>query len=139
MGAELAAGVEIPDNLKLFTGVSLIKATPADTPYSPGASLTGGANWGFAPGWLLSADGVYVSAMHEATESRVAGSTNPVAVGAHFLLSARLARRFSAGGPNGIRGEVFLAGENLTDRQFAYQHGYPIPGINVMVGLRLNR
>jgi iron complex outermembrane receptor protein len=59
-------------------------------------------------------------------------------VGAHFLLNARLARRFALGGRAGQRGEVFLAGENLTNRNFAYRPGYPIPGVNGMAGVRLD-
>jgi iron complex outermembrane receptor protein len=77
--------------------------------------------------------------MHEASEARVAGAANPTIVGAHFLLNARLARRFSWGGRQATRGEFYIAGENLTGRDFAYQPGYPIPGINFMVGLRFER
>jgi len=35
--------------------------------------------------------------------------------------------------------EVFVAGENLTDREFAYTPGYPIPGLNGLVGVRFAR
>jgi hypothetical protein len=58
-------------------------------------------------------------------------------VGAHFLLNVRLARRFALGGREDLRGELYLAGENLTDRRFAYRPGYPIPGLNGMAGLRV--
>ena len=77
--------------------------------------------------------------MHEAIEARVAGAANPVVVGAHFLLNARIARRFSWGAQTRNRGEFYVSGENLTDRRFAYQPGYPIPGINFMIGLRFER
>ena len=138
-GIEVTADAAVHGNLGLFGGVSLLRTSPGDVPYAPRTTLTGGMNWQLAPGWFLSTDGVYVSSMHEATESRVAGSANPTIVGAHFLLNARLARRFGEGGAHTPRGEMFLAGENLTDRTFAYQPGYPIPGINFMLGLRFER
>jgi iron complex outermembrane receptor protein len=71
------------------------------------------------------------------SETRFSSAANPYTVGAHFLLNARLARRFVWGSTGAHRAEAYLAGENLTDRRFAYQLGYPIPGINGMLGLRL--
>lgn len=138
-GIEVTADAALPENLGLFAGVSLLRTTPDDVPYAPKGTLTGGINWQIAPGWLLSADGVYVSSMHEATEARVAGTANPTIVGAHFLLNARLARRFGQDGPGTTHGEFYIAGENLTDRDFAYQPGYPIPGINFVLGVRFER
>jgi iron complex outermembrane receptor protein len=75
--------------------------------------------------------------MHVLTEARFSGVGNPDTVGAHFLLNARLARRFAWGSTGAHRAEAYIAGENLTDRRFSYQPGYPIPGINGMLGLRM--
>ena len=96
-GVEITADTAPRKDLALFAGISLLRTTPDGLPYAPECTFTGGLNWQIAAGWLLSTDGVYVSSMHEATEARVAGATNPVVVGAHFLLNARLARRFSWG------------------------------------------
>jgi iron complex outermembrane receptor protein len=138
-GVEIAADIAPHKDLAVLAGVSLLQTTPDGLPYAPKCTFTGGLNWRIAPGWLQSADGVYVSSMHEASEARVAGATNPTVVGAHFLLNARLARRFSWGARHASRGEFYIAGENLTDRDFAYQPGYPIPGINLVMGLRFER
>jgi iron complex outermembrane receptor protein len=138
-GIEITADTAPGKDLALFAGVSLLRATPDGLPYAPKSTFTGGLNWRIAPGWFLSTDGVYVSSMHEATEARVAGAANPVVVGAHFLLNARIARRFSWGAQTRNRGEFYVSGENLTDRRFAYQPGYSIPGINFMIGLRFER
>ncbi|MCA1989811.1 MAG: TonB-dependent receptor, partial [Desulfarculus sp.] len=32
---------------------------------------------------------------------------------------------------------VFVAGENLTDQEYAYKKDYPMPGINGMLGLEV--
>jgi hypothetical protein len=36
-----------------------------------------------------------------------------------------------------LAGEIFLAGENLTNVSFAYMKDYPMPGINGMAGVGL--
>ena len=138
-GVEITADTAPGKDVALFAGASLLRTTPDGLPYAPKSTFTGGVNWRIAPGWFLSTDGVYVSSMHEASEARVAGAANPVVVGAHFLLNGKIARRFSWGAQNRNRGEFYLSGENLTDRSFAYQPGYPIPGINFMLGLRFDR
>ena len=105
-------------------------------PHAPECTLTTGLNWRIAAGWRLAVDGVYVSAMRALSDARVAGAANPATVGAHFLLNARLSRLFAWKAGCIKQGEFYLAGENLTDRNFAYLPGYPIPGINFMVGMR---
>lgn len=135
-GAELAAELSPRDDLKLFFGATWLNNEPASLPYAPRQTYTGGVNWRFAAGWQLSVDASYVSAMHVAAANRAAGAANPVAVGAQAAVNARLVRRFALGG-DVI--EVFVAGENLTDRDFAYAPGYPIPGVNGLVGVRWAR
>jgi iron complex outermembrane receptor protein len=136
-GVEVTAETAPTKEIAVFAGVSLLRTTPGDVPYAPKSTLTGGLNWRLAPGWFASVDGSYASAMHVLTEARFSSAANPNIVGAHFLLNARLARRFAWGPAGAHRAEAYLAGENLTDRRFAYQPGYPIPGINGMLGLRL--
>ena len=136
-GVEVTAETAPTRQIAVFAGVSLLRTTPGDVPYAPRSTLTGGLNWQFASGWYASVDGSYASAMHVLTEARFSGAANPNMVGAHFLLNARLARRFAWGAAGARRAEAYLAGENLTDRRFAYQPGYPIPGLNGMLGLRL--
>ena len=136
-GVEVTAETAPTKRVAVFAGGSLLRTTPGDVPYAPRSTLTGGLNWQFTPGWFASVDGSYASEMHVLTEARFSGVGNPSVVGAHFLLNARLARRFAWGPANVHRAEAYVAGENLTDRSFAYQPGYPIPGINGMLGLRL--
>jgi outer membrane receptor protein involved in Fe transport len=138
-GVEFTGDAKLGDGIGVFAAVALMRATPDDVPYAPKCTVTTGLNWRIAHGWFLSADSVYVSSMHQASVARVAGTPNPSTVGAQFLLNARLSRRFPLGAGGAMRGEVYLSGENLTDRDFAYQPGYPIPGINFMLGVRLER
>lgn len=138
-GVEFTVDAALRDDLAVFAGASLLRTTPGDIPYAPRETYTTGLNWRIAPRWRLSADAVYVSPMHILSEARIAGTPNPLVVGAHFLLNARLSRQFSRSDAGLKRGEFYVSGENLTDRRFSYQPGYPIPGVNFMVGVRLER
>ncbi|MDD2763199.1 MAG: TonB-dependent receptor [Opitutaceae bacterium] len=133
-GVEATAEIRPGRNLALFAGLSLLRASIDDLPYAPKHSLSGGFNWRFASDWFLRIDGEYTAAMHVLSEARSAGTANPTKVGARFLLNARLARRFAWGAH---RVEVYLSGENLTDRNFAYRPGYPIAGASFLAGVRL--
>lgn len=135
-GAELAVELAPRDDLKFFLGATWLDARPATLPYAPEQTYHGGVNWRWADGWLLSVDASYVSAMHVAAAGRTAGATNPVQVGAQATVNARLARRFALG--RDVL-EVFVAGENLTNRRHAYTPGYPLPGTNGLLGLRFAR
>ena len=49
-----------------------------------------------------------------------------------FLLNGRVGWRLG----EGARGaEIYVAGENLTDSDYQYRPGYPMPGASVMAGL----
>lgn len=138
-GVELVGEYTAGAGLKFFGGATLLRATPGDVPYVPETTFNAGMNWRPADGWQLSVDAAYVSRLHIASLGRSATAANPRTVGAQFALNARLARRFAVGAGGRTRLEVFVAGENLTDREFAYTPGYPIPGINGLVGVRLER
>jgi outer membrane cobalamin receptor len=138
-GVEAMGETSPGHGLALFFGAFWLRTGPDGLPYAPKTSLTAGLNWRLAAGWFLSADTSYVSAMHVFSGARVASATNPAEAGAQFLLNARLSRRFSWGTGGAWRGEFYLAGENLTDRNYFYTPGYPMPGVNWMLGLRFQR
>ncbi|MDI1248376.1 MAG: TonB-dependent receptor [Lacunisphaera sp.] len=136
-GVEAMIETSPTEGLAVFLGAALLRVDPAGLPYAPKSTFTGGLNWRIARGWFLSTDGSYTSAMQVYSAGRSVGAANPVRVGPQFLLNARLARRFAWGAGN--RGEIYLSGENLTDRRFTYTPGYPLPGINWMLGFRFDR
>lgn len=138
-GAELSVEFAPTKTLKLFTGLTLLGARPAALPYVPDLTLNAGLNWRFAAHWHVSADATYVSGIHIASAGRSTTATNPRTVGAQFALNARLARRFTFGAGDRNRAEIFLAGENLTDRDYFYNPGYPLPGVNGVIGVRFER
>jgi len=134
-GAELMITTHPSESLTVFGGLSLLETTPDDLPYAPEWSVVGGATWQFCSRLTLNVDGSYTSAQYADSQARANGAPNRERVNAYALLNARLAYRLvDRNGRN--RGEVFLAGENLLDRDYRYRPGYPMMGIGGTMGVR---
>jgi outer membrane cobalamin receptor len=114
--------------LSLFAAFSGIRTEPADVPYAPGTSWSAGAVW--ARGRLR----VSVDAQRQGRtwfgNPRFSAPPRPIA--AFFLLNGRVGWRL---GERTRGAEIYVAGENLTDSDYQYRPGYPMPGTSVMGGL----
>jgi iron complex outermembrane receptor protein len=132
-GAELTATVQPNNSLSLFAGISRLNVTPADLPYAPRWSLAGGATWQIASALRLNVDGSYVSEQRSAAQSRAAGAPNVERLPAFALVNARLAYEFLR--ETRRKAEVFVAAENLLDRDYRYRPGYPMPGTGLTFGI----
>jgi iron complex outermembrane receptor protein len=55
----------------------------------------------------------------------------------YFLLNAKLSWFFDSSFIGGKGGELFLAGDNLTNSQYTTRPDYPMPGIGGTVGMNL--
>jgi len=66
------------------------------------------------------------------TLDRNALNTTTEEVGAFTTVNTRLSYPLPS---LGKKGEIFIAGENLFNRKYAYQAGYPMPGINGRIGV----
>jgi len=136
-GAELMVTTHPSETLTLFGGLSLLETTPEDLPYAPEWSVVAGATWQLSSRLTLNLDGSYVSSQYADSQVRANGAPNRERVNAYALLNARLAYRLvDRNGRN--RGEVFLAGENLLDRDYRYRPGYAMMGIGGTTGVRFN-
>lgn len=118
------------ESLSFFAGVTLLDTDPSDLPYAPETTIRCGANWRFLDRFKLSLDGSYVSSIYVNSQTRKADT-----VGSYTLINGKLSYAFD-GLIGNYKGELFVAGENLTDVDYEYQPGYPMPGANVMVGLQ---
>ncbi len=72
--------------------------------------------------------------MYVLSQARAASSTNLAKVGSFTVANLRTGYRLPQLGPDG---EVFLAIENLFDRDYAYRPGYPMPGTSAQIGVRM--
>jgi iron complex outermembrane receptor protein len=80
---------------------------------------------------FLNLDSQYVSSRF-VSNPRFPTST-PDKVGSYYLINGKIAYRIK---PTSHKweGEVFIAGENLTDVNYEYLKEYPMPGATVMIG-----
>ena len=134
-GAEFTATIRPAASLSLFGGVSTLRAEPADLPYAPKASLVGGLTWRPFAAFTINADASYIGRQHVSSQARAYGAVNPTEVGAYALFNVRAGYMLPWGKTH--RSEVFVAGENLLDRTYYYQPGYPLPGASGTAGIRI--
>jgi iron complex outermembrane receptor protein len=137
-GTEATVNWEPLKNLALYAGTTWLYHRPMDLPYAPEWTWSFGGNWLFLDRFKLSADAQYIDSMHVNSWGRLYSPSNPNTVGGYFLLNAKLAWMLPADLVKGMEGELFVAGENLTDTQYAYRPGYPMPGIGCMGGLSVS-
>ena len=64
------------------------------------------------------------------------GGTSIARVDGFWIISGKISWEFDWKSPE-LSGEIFIAGENLTDVRYAYKKDYPMPGINGMIGINL--
>jgi iron complex outermembrane receptor protein len=134
-GAEFTVTVKPSASLSLFGGASTLRTQPSNLPYSPKLSLVGGLTWQPLPALTINADGSYLSRQHASSQARAYGAANPATVGAYALFNLRVAHTLPWG--KSRKSEVFVAGENLLNRTYYYQPGYPLPGASVTTGIKL--
>jgi outer membrane cobalamin receptor len=97
--------------------------------------LTAGLAYSFWERFLLNVDAQYV------TERYVSNPRFPTAtpgkVSDYYLVNSKLTYRLTPK-TTPFQSQVFLAGENLTDKNYEYLPGYPAPGITVLGGINLS-
>jgi len=126
------------DALSLFAGAThLFDQSPDNLPYAPDWSASAGFNYRFFRNFKLSADALYADNQYTAN-NRIAGygGSSIEAVGAYVLVNAKLGWEFRLKTLD-ARGEIYVAGENLTNEGYAFKKDYPMPGITGTAGVNL--
>ncbi len=133
-GVEATLNLYPLDNLSLFTGLTYLDTNPSDLPYAPKITASAGMNARLFNTFILSLDCQYLDEMYVDSQARRTGVVNSTQVDSYFLANAKLSYPFFS---NELirKAEVFLAGENLTNTDYEYLPGYPMPGISAMIGL----
>ncbi|MEE4357523.1 MAG: TonB-dependent receptor [Desulfococcaceae bacterium] len=135
-GVETALHLYPAENFSLFTGLTWLDTKPSDLPYAPDFTFSAGVNWRFLKVFSLSLDCQYADEMFTDSQARRKDAQNANPADSYFLLNGKLACEFDSGGK--LKGEIYAAGENLTDADYEYQPGYPMPGISAMAGIRFS-
>lgn len=132
-GLELSVNANVSTHLAVFVGGTLSDAEPATVPNLPKTTAVAGMTWNSANGMQLNLDIQWVDDRYILNPRFASGE---VKVSAYLLANAKIGiplRRL------GIRtdGSIFVFGENLTDQDYEYRIGYPMPGRMIQVGLDL--
>lgn len=130
-GAELALRQDIGRDWRAFAGVTLLDPSIDNLPFAPRRAATVGVN-GRVGALSVAVDAQYQSAFWALNRARAAGALNTERLGAFTVVNARIGYTLPILGKGG---EVFIAGENLFDRDYAYRPGYPMPGRSGQIGI----
>lgn len=136
-GIEISLSMNPTESLALFLGGTFMRADPSDTPYAPETTLSAGMSYRFMSALTLNVDAQYLDQMFVNSQSRRATTENTGKVDSYTVVNAKLSYAFNLK-PGSVSGTLFVAGENLTDTDYQYQPGYPMPGINGMAGVSLS-
>ncbi|MCE5271915.1 TonB-dependent receptor plug domain-containing protein [bacterium] len=135
-GAELSASWSALSRFSLYGGLSVMNSTPSDLPQAPGYMFTLGTNLIVAPRLHLSLDLESVGDRWVANDrfGSVMGK-----VEAFTTLNTRVDYYLGRAGASFEHSSLFLAVENLTDTDYEFKPGYPMPGATAYFGLSFNR
>jgi outer membrane cobalamin receptor len=135
-GLETTVTVTPIDDLALFGGFTVLEAHPTDLPYTPNWTASAGTTYRFLRQFKLNVDCQFVDHLNAFSRARNISAVNTTRIDSYFLLNAKLTYDFKL--PWWTRGgQIFLAGQNLTDADYQQVPGYPMPGINGMGGVKL--
>jgi len=135
-GVDTTVTAILHPNLSLFGGFTYLDKEPSDLPYAPAWSASGGLNFSFLQRFKLSLDALFVDDYFTGSRDRTQGFENQEKIDSFFLLNGKLTYSFPLPWRD-LSGQLFVAGENLTDTDYEYKQGYPMPGINGIGGLAL--
>lgn len=130
-GMELSLRQAIGAGWSGFVGLTLLDPSMDNLPYSPRKALTVGASGNAGP-VRVSFDAQYQSAVWALSRARGSDASNTERVPGFAIANLRAAYPLPA---LGNKGEIFIAVENLFDRDYAYRPGYPMAGRSAQVGI----
>ena len=130
-GSEISLQHQLGAGWSVFAGLTNLRSGKVDLPYAPNTSVSLGTNWQRGP-WRLSVDAQNQTGMVVLGQARASAAPNLTQVNGFTTANLRAAYRVPA---LGARGEIFVAAENITDQQYEFRAGYPMPGRSVQLGL----
>lgn len=135
-GAEFSVGWSPAGRFSLFGAVTVMNPTPSDMPQAPDYTFSLGANVKLIENLRLSVDMQSVGERWTANDrfGSVFGK-----VDAFTVVNTRLDYFLGRLGNTLNRSSLFLAIENLTDTDYEFKPGYPMPGATGYIGLSFTR
>lgn len=156
-GLEIAAEVKYGESLNAFFSATYMKSkargssglgamagkagtfSVSHIAYSPKWMFKTGVDYAFCENWNLYADAQYITGLYGGTSGRGPGFM--IETGKKLkdvmLVNAKLSRKVVIPALHVRTGEAYLAINNLLDKDYQWIDGYPMPGVNAMLGLKL--
>jgi len=136
-GLEATLTVEPIKDLSLFAGGTWIyKRSPDHLPYAPKWTASAGGNLRVFQSLKISLDTIYQDSQYVANNRNLNYGTGISQIDGFWILNGKISWAFHLPKPR-LTGDVFLAGENLTNVNYAYKKDYPMPGINCLLGVNI--
>lgn len=146
-GLEASIQKSFGPDVKTFAAVTYMNVRATDSAgklskhlaYSPKWLIQGGATWNITHAWKLYADAMYVSDLWSGMNARPSqnfGYSTDKKLKDFLLVNVKLSRTFEP--PQGLpkNAEVFVSVNNLLNRDYAWDAGYPMPGITAFAGVK---
>ena len=146
-GIELSATVKPTQDLEIFAGATWLKAEATGSdgieqdkmPYTPNFALQAGFSWRFMDNFKLYMDIQHFNGVYQGTNSRAGNFdfrslTDADKLDDITVVNARLGYTFDYH-PWGLKeSEIFLAVNNILNKDYEYAKGYRMPGTTFFVG-----
>ena len=136
-GMEATVNFQPIKALSLFAGGTwLYERSPDNLPYAPQWTASAGGNLKLFNHLVITLDTLYQDWQYVANNRNLNYGSDIVRIDGFWILNGKISWEFKLPSPK-ISGDIFLAGENLTNVSYAYKKDYPMPGINCMLGVNL--
>ncbi len=142
-GGMRASGMEFSthwrpvDDLALFAGLTYTNPETSPVSRLPRWTATAGCTWTICPYLKWTIDGQFIDRMYAYSVRDSRESSDLVELKEGLLVNTRLAVPLESLTSSVVEGEIFVALENLADRNYEYYPGYPMDGIMWYIGCRL--
>jgi len=130
-GVEATVNVNPVKNLEFFAGGTYMSTVPGEVPNAPDYTLSTGLSYTILEKVRVNGDAQFVDRQF------VQGTRSPQAtteIDEYMLFNLRLGYIVKYGDN---LGEIFLGIENITDENYEYRPGYPMPGRTFTAGLNV--
>ena len=137
-GLEATLNFNPAKELSFFVGGAWVaRKSPDNLPYSPKWMASAGVNIRLFEHLKISLDTLYQDDQYVANNRTLNyGGTSIAKSDGFWILNGMISWEFKWPSPK-LTGDVFLAGENLTNVHYAYKKDYPMPGINCLLGVNI--
>ncbi len=135
-GAETAIHWSPCDDLALFAGLTYLHPHSENTPRMPDLSASAGISCKVTQYVKLDLDAEYVGDQYAYNgRSGMPSAQDMEKVDRYFVANTKVALDLAA--VSSLHGEFYVAAENITDEDYAFLSGYPMPGTTCSAGLKL--